>query len=283
MLKLRRNALEFSLTSTISIGISLIFFPIFSAKYPPNFALLQDHEPKRVLPLKNYFLRVRDLDVDALGQFHQRFLCQTLEEGQALEDLLVGLLQELALEVHGQAADELPVRLEVELLLDRVSLADVVVDLREQVFADLVILGQSARSLQVLLLGLVLLGDVGEQRADLIDDVGENDTADALDHRYEHGLAVIGRSGVAEAQHGGHGPEVGVGVLLVPGPLRDAKCAHPVFGSLGNADEGHSHYVRHEEVDDEHLDDSPVLLSLEVGDEEVLELGYLAEELTSLE
>ena len=248
-----------------------------------HFAFLQDHEPKRVLPLEHHLFWVRDLYADALSQLHQRLLRQALEEGQSLEDLLVGLLQELTLQVHWQTADELPVRLEAELLLDLVGLADVVVDLRQQVLADLVLLGQPAGSLQVLLFRLVLLGDVGEQRADFVDDVGQDDAAHALDHRDQDGLVVVGRRGVAEAQHGRHGPEVGVGVLLVPGLLGDAHGVHPVLLASGNADEHDADEVGEEEVDQEHLDDSPVLLSLEVGDEDVFEFGHFAEELASLE
>ena len=80
---------------------------------------------------------------------------------------------------------------------------------------------------------------------------------------------MVGRSGIAEAQHRGHGPEVGVGVLLVPGSLQDAHRAHPVLLAGGDADEDNRDQVGHEEVDEEHLDDSPVLLALEVADEVV--------------
>ena len=226
---------------------------------------------------------MRYFNVYTLSQVDQSFLSQILKENKTSENPLIRLLQKFCFQVTRQTANKLTVRFEIELLFYRICLPDVVVDLRQQVLADLVLLGQPAGSLQVLLFRLVLLGDVGEQRADFVDDVGEDDAAHALDHRDQDGLVVVGRRGVAEAQHGRHGPEVGVGVLLVPGLLGDAHGVHPVLLASGNADEHDADEVGEEEVDQEHLDDSPVLLSLEVGDEDVFEFGHFAEELASLE
>ena len=147
-----------------------------------NFPLLQDQKLERSLALKQDLFRVGYLYVDDLCKPHKGLLCQTLEESQVVEDLLVRLLQELAPQIRGQTRNELPVRFEAELLLDRVGLADVVADLGVQIVTDAVLFGQSARSLQVLLLGFVLLGDVTQQSAHLVDDVGEHYAAEALDY-----------------------------------------------------------------------------------------------------
>ena len=103
-----------------------------------------------------------DFYVNVLSQVHQSLLCQTFEESQPTENLFVWFLKEVSFEIDGQTADELSIRFKIEFLLDWVCLSDIIIDFVEQVITDLVLLSQSARSLQVLFFGLILFGDVSE-------------------------------------------------------------------------------------------------------------------------
>ena len=227
-----------------------------------------------------------NVDLDVFGQRVERFVHEVLEEDEILEDGLVALLQVLLFEVGRQVLEEGLLLLDVEVLLDVDALLDVVADLPLELVGQVVLVGQLLERLRVLELLDVLRADVADEGADRVDVVGEAHHAHDLDEDQAERLLVVRGRDVSEAngQHDVAAPVVGPDVLLKPARVLYPDHAVPglFFAGVRHGREQYGQNVGKDEVEDEDLQQRPVLLVVVVLDEVDFELLQLFEALGQL-
>jgi hypothetical protein len=251
-----------------------------------NLALLEDDQVVVVVELLDDFVRMAYPHLKAFRQVVECLAHEGFEVLDVLEDLLIGFLQVLLLELHWQVADELLLLLEVEPLPEFGVLLDVVVDLPGEFLVESVLLGQFFEDLGALALLCVLAADVLDEGADAVDVVGEDEAAEGLDEDEAQGLLVVGGHDVPEAdgEHHGARPVVRPDVLLLPARLPDPLYSHPVLlrTQVHHRRQQDADYVREAKVRNDDLHQRPVLLVVEILYPVGLQPLYLVQSLRKL-
>lgn len=170
-----------------------------------DLSLLDDNKVIVIIHLLNDFVGVTHPHLDVLGQTIEGLADEGLEELDMFEDLLIGLLQILLLQLHRQVADELLLLLTVEPLPQLRIFLNVIVHLPRQILVEFVLLGQLLEDLRPLALLCILATDVLDEGADAVDVVGKDEAAEGLDEDETHRLLVVRSHNVSEADSQHHG------------------------------------------------------------------------------
>lgn len=215
------------------------------------------------------------------------FFHQTVEKVNSLKNAFVALFQVLGFVVRRQVFDELRLLVDVGELFDVRVLFDEVIDLPIQLFGHFVLLGQFLEHFEVSVLLFVLHSDVVYEGAHTVNVIGEDHAADGLHEDHNQRLLIAARSDVSEAdgQHDCGAPIVRPNVFLEPHCLLQLLGDDPIafWVHIRHAEECHCEHVGVEEVEEEDLDQRPVLLFVVVFDEEYFQLFDLLEPVRQLE
>lgn len=157
------------------------------------------------------------------------------------------------------------------MLLHFGRLLDVVVDSEGEFFGDGVLAGQFFEGFELAASVLVLQPDVGDDGAHPVYVVGHYYAAEGFDECYYYGLQVVYSHDVSEphSQHHIGGPVEGPDVDLKPGGILYALGLDPI---MERVEAGHEYeYEGYDmcigKVDQEDLDQLPILLMVYVPDE----------------
>lgn len=201
---------------------------------------------------------MRDLHLYLLSQGEQRLLHEMVEEKHLLEDGLVGLFEIVSPEGSWQLGHKLHLLLNIEQLLDVGMLLDIIIDPPGERLADIVLIYQLLKDLHVFALHNILGADVGDQRSDAVDVIGQHHAADSLDEDHTKRLLIAHWHHIPKPnrEHNRRSPIVRPYILFKPRSVHYILAHLPILlgVEVGHGDQKNGEHVSKAEVKEKNLE-----------------------------